>query len=95
MVGRRFRKVGGDFGFGDVAQTAAVVGMTTAYNRAHPESGVMDTLATAVKYFTYFIVGFVLFIVIFIIISLLYGKKQEPPPADTTNAASGTPPPPA
>ena len=91
MVGRRFRKVRGGFGFEDAAQTAAVVGMTTAYNRAHPESGVMDTLATAVKYFTYFIVGFVLFIVIFIIISLLYGKKQEPPPADTTNAASGDP----
>lgn len=85
----------GQFGVGDALQTAAIVGATTAYNRSHPESGVMDTLATATKYAAYFFGGLLIFFIIFIIIAVVFGKRTDPnpPPADTTNSASGTPPP--
>jgi hypothetical protein len=84
----------GQFGVGDALQTAAIVGATTAYNRANPESGVMDTLATATKYAAYFFGGLLVFFIIFIIIAVMFGKRTDPtPPADATDSASGTPPP--
>ena len=88
-VRKMFGGVDGEFGVGDAIGTAAVIGATTAYNRAHPESGVFDTLGTVVKYAAYFFGGLLIFFIIFIIISVMFGKPSTPPPEDSTDSASG------
>ena len=88
-VRKMFGGADGQFGVGDALQTAAIVGATTAYNRSHPESGVMDTLATAVKYAAYFFGGLLVFFIIFIIIAVMFAKPKAPQPEDTTDSASG------
>jgi TRAP-type C4-dicarboxylate transport system permease small subunit len=81
---------GGEFGLGNLAEDAMIVGATTAYNRAHPEMGVTDTLATGIKYVAYFFGGLLLFFIVFILIAVMFGKRTDtPPPANTTNSASG------
>jgi hypothetical protein len=88
-IRKMFGGADGQFGVGDALQTAAIVGATTAYNRSHPESGVMDTLATATKYAAYFFGGLLIFFIIFIIVAVMFGKPAPTPPADTTDSASG------
>jgi hypothetical protein len=88
-IRKMFGGADGQFGVGDALQTAATIGATTAYNRAYPESGVMDTLATATKYAAYFFGGLLIFFIIFIIISVMFAKPSAPPPEDATDSASG------
>jgi hypothetical protein len=90
-IRKMFGGVDGQFGVGDAIQTAATIGATTSYNRAYPESGVMDTLATVVKYAAYFFGGLLVFFIIFIIIAVMLAsnRKDTPPPEDATDSASG------
>jgi len=83
---------GGEGGVGDLVQSAALIGTGAYLARQNPNSSVLDVVGTAVKYFIYFTIGMIVFILIFIVIVMIFGKKSDPPPADTTNAASGTPP---
>ena len=89
MPRRRMR--GGEGGVGDLVQSAALIGTGAYLARQNPNSSVLDVVGTAVKYFIYFTIGMIVFILIFIIIVMIFGKKSDPPPADTTNAASGDP----
>ena len=88
-IRKMFGGADGQFGVGDALQTAATIGATTAYNRAYPESGVMDTLATATKYAAYIFGGLLDYFIIFIIISVMFDKPSAPPPEDATDSASG------
>ena len=90
MPRRRMR--GGEGEFGNLAQSAILVGTGAYLARQNPDSSVLGVVGTAAKYFAYFIVGLILFFIIFFVLVSIFGKKNETPPADATNTASGTPP---
>ena len=90
MPRRRMR--GGEGEFGNLAQSAILVGTGAYLARQNPDSSVLGVVGTAAKYFAYFTIGILLFFVVFFVIALIFGKKQNPPPGDATNTASGAPP---
>ena len=88
---RRRMRGGEDFGMGDLAQDAALIGTGAYLARQNPNSSVLGVVGTAAKYFAYAIGGLFLFFVIFFLFAMVFGKKTTPPPADSTNTASGAP----
>jgi len=91
MVHRR-KTFGGDgeFGVGNLAQDAALVGVGAYLAKQNPDSSVIGVVGTAAKYAAYFFGGLLLFFIVFILIAVMFGKKADPPPpANATNSASG------
>jgi len=80
----------GEFGVGNLAQDAALVGVGAYLAKQNPDSSVIGVVGTAAKYAAYFFGGLLLFFIVFILIVVMFGKRTDtPPPANTTNSASG------